>query len=140
MAYLNEDRILDFLDGRLATGDEEELLHTLAVSPERRQVLHEHLRLREITTTLSTNERFSVPVHVTSSLFATLGSMGFTVPTSTEAILTRAPQYVNIAMEEESLAGASAIGSLVSAGWKLGVSSLVTASVMSFLLGIGAIY
>ncbi len=133
MSNLHEDHILDFIDGRLATGDEEELLHTLAVSPERRQVLHEHLRLREITTTLSSHERFSVPDHVTSQLFATLGTMGFAAPASTEAILTRAPQFVN---RPEVVNTVAMIGS----GWKLGFTSLVTASVMSFLLGVGAIY
>src|SRR5207253_6316757 len=118
MRSLNEDRILDFLDGRLANGDEEELLHTLAVSPERRQVLHEHLRLREITTTLSSHERFSVPSHVTTQLFATLGTMGFSAPTSTSDILTRAPQFVTqqLANAPEEIGVA---GGFLSTGWRI---------------------
>ena len=133
MASISEDRILDFLDGRLASGDEEELLHTLAVSPERRQLLREHLRIREITTTLSGHERFSVPAHVTSGLFATLATMGFNAPASTETILTRAPQLVRSnAAERTMLAAKSA--------WRVGLTSIATASVVSFILGAGALY
>ena len=49
---MSEEHILDFLDGRLSGSAEEELLHTLAVSPERRQMLRDHLRLRELTSNL----------------------------------------------------------------------------------------
>ena len=69
MATLQEERILDFLDGRLSSGQEEELLHTLAVSPERRGVLRAHMRVRELTSNLASAECFSVPKHVTSQLF-----------------------------------------------------------------------
>ncbi|HWF43848.1 MAG TPA: hypothetical protein VG537_04325 [Candidatus Kapabacteria bacterium] len=131
MPALNEDCILDFLDGRLAPGDEEELLHTLAVSPERRQLLREHLKLRELTSTIAKHERFHVPEHVTGQLFATLGTLGFTAPASTEAILTNAPQLVKQREDDRKP---------VAAAWRVRFSSLVTACLVSFMLGIGAFY
>src|SRR3954466_13828732 len=96
MRALNEDRILDFLDGRLATGDEEELLHTLAVSPERRQLLREHLKLRELTSNVAKQKQFAVPSHVTTQLFSKLDDMGFAAPMNAEAVLTRTPQIVGV--------------------------------------------
>ena len=134
---MSEDRILDFLDGRLTSGDEEELLHTLAVSPERRQLLREHLRIREITNTMSKHQSFNVPAHVTSNLFATLGTMGYAAPATTEAILTRAPQLVR---SSQALSTAQRAIVATKSAWRLGFSSLAAASAMSFLLGAGSLY
>src|SRR5579883_1491366 len=133
MINLSEDRILDFLDGRLATPEEEELLHTLAVSPERRQVMREHMKLREVTQTLSREERFSVPPHVTEELFSKLEEIGYSAPAVTDAILAHTPEMA-------SVAGASAVATGFSAGWRIGATTLGTAAVMSFLLGVGAYY
>ena len=44
---LNE-RILDFLDGTLPADDEAELLHTLSVSPEKRNMLREFMQQRAV--------------------------------------------------------------------------------------------
>lgn len=133
MINLSEDRILDFLDGRLATPDEEELLHTLAVSPERRQVMREHMKLREVTSSIARQDRFSVPDYVSDQLFSKLEGMGYEAPASTEALLSRTPQYI-------SVAGAAAVATAVGSGWRIGAMSLLTASIMSFILGAGAYY
>jgi len=133
MINLAEDRILDFLDGHLAVPDEEELLHTLAVSPERRQVMREHMKLREVTSSIARQDRFAVPEYVTDGLFAKLEGMGFSAPVSTEALLSRTPEYV-------SVAAATAVATAVGSGWRIGAMSLLTASLMSFILGAGAYY
>jgi hypothetical protein len=43
-----EDKILEYLDGSLGEHESAELLETLAVSPEKRELLEEHLRLKDI--------------------------------------------------------------------------------------------
>jgi hypothetical protein len=75
-----EQRILDFIDGKLGFSDEEELLHTLAVSPERRSLLKQHLRLRELTGSLASHSSLMVPPATTAGLFTKLESQGFTGP------------------------------------------------------------
>jgi len=140
---IGEDKILDFLDGRLSAPDEEELLHTLAVSPERRQVLREHMNVRQLTSTIAQQEQFNVPERLTKQLFARLEEMGYSAPAGTEAILTRAPEFVSsrIADGIGVAAGSSAVlGSGLSGGWRFGAISLVTISLMSFILGAGAYY
>src|SRR5215211_6513467 len=43
-----EDRILDYLDGALGDKESAELMHQLAVSPERRVILEQHLQLKNV--------------------------------------------------------------------------------------------
>jgi hypothetical protein len=43
-----EDKIIAYLDGTLDERSRAELLHTLSVSPEKRKLLEEHIKLREI--------------------------------------------------------------------------------------------
>ncbi|MDP4200662.1 MAG: hypothetical protein Q8922_08550 [Bacteroidota bacterium] len=135
---INEERILDFLDGRLNSGQEEELLHTLAVSPERRGLLRAHMRLRELTSNLASAERLSVPKHVTSQLFRTLQTMGLSATASTDQILTNAPQLAKLALAEKTAEtfGTSAIA--VGTGWQLSFASIAAATLLSFTLGAGA--
>ena len=148
MINLSEERILDFLDGRLATPDEEELLHTLAVSPERRQVMREHMKLRELTSTIARQDRFSVPTNVTSQLFNRLEEAGFTPPITPESIFAPqalapeafAPQAMSMKFAGAAAVGAGTVATGLSAGWRFGAISLLTASVMSFVLGAGAYY
>ena len=150
---IGEDRILDFLDGRLATPDEEELLHTLAVSPERRQVLREHLKVRQLTSTLAQQEQFNVPERLTNQLFARLENMGYSAPSGTEAILTRAPEFVSSRIADgvgaasmasivgdASIMGDAGTATVLGAGWRFGAVSLVTVALTSFILGAGAYY
>ncbi|MFI5202561.1 MAG: hypothetical protein ACHQNE_09260, partial [Candidatus Kapaibacterium sp.] len=144
---IGEDRILDFLDGRLATPDEEELLHTLAVSPERRQVLREHMKVRQLTSTLAQQEQFNVPERLTNQLFSRLEDMGYSAPADTEAILTRAPEFVSSRIADgigaasvASIVGDAGTATVLGAGWRFGAISLVTISLMSFILGAGAYY
>jgi hypothetical protein len=133
---LNEERILDFLDGRLTGGEEEELLHTLAVSPERRGVLKAHMKLREVTSSIASTERVGVPKHVTSQLFTTLEALGLSATASTEDILTRAPQLVKATAEKSVTA---ILPSLATSGaWHMSFASIVGASLLSFALGAGA--
>ena len=44
-----EENILAYLDGSLGADQSAELLHTLSASPDKREILEEHLRLKEIT-------------------------------------------------------------------------------------------
>ncbi len=150
MINLSEERILDFLDGRLATPDEEELLHTLAVSPERRQLLRTHMKLREVTSTLARQDRFAVPERVTNQLFGRLEEAGFTPAPSPDAMLARAPQSFSMpaassmgvasSMRVAGAAAGAAVATGLSAGWRFGAMGLLAASVMSFVLGAGAYY
>jgi len=43
-----EDKILDYLDGALGDKESAELMHQLAVSPERRVILEQHLQLKNV--------------------------------------------------------------------------------------------
>lgn len=63
-----EDKILEYLEGSLGESERAELLETLSVSPEKRALLEEHLRLKD--------------------LFA-LGRKPFSVPVETERELAR---------------------------------------------------
>lgn len=141
---IGEDRILDFLDGRLATPDEEELLHTLAVSPERREVLRAHINLRQMTSSLAREEQFSVPERLTNDLFERLNDMGYTAPAGAGDILTRAPEFVSSRVATgiaEGVGVAALAGEAgLSSGWRFGLISILTASLVSFILGAGAYY
>ncbi len=75
-----EEQILDFLDGNLSAPQEEELLHRLAVSPERRTMLRQHLQVREMVGALAKKQQVAVPTALTASLFATVASLGYTGP------------------------------------------------------------
>ncbi len=75
-----EEQILDFLDGNLSAPQEEELLHRLAVSPERRTLLRQHLQVREMVGALAKKQQVAVPTALTASLFATVASLGYTGP------------------------------------------------------------
>ncbi|MEP7234961.1 MAG: hypothetical protein ABI778_06665 [Ignavibacteriota bacterium] len=44
-----EEKILDYMDGTLSENESGELLHSLSVSPEKRVVLEQHIKLRELT-------------------------------------------------------------------------------------------
>jgi hypothetical protein len=68
MTMIVEDKILEYLDGSLGESESAELLETLSVSPEKRALLEEHLRLKD--------------------LFA-LGRKPFSVPIETERQLAR---------------------------------------------------
>ena len=131
---MSEERILEFLDGRLGGQAEEELLHTLAVSPERRQMLRDHLRLRELTSHLSRQEKFAVPEHVSQQLFTKLSALGYAAPPTTAAILTRAADFVK---HEQPAPERSA--PVYWTGRRM-AGTLAVASVVSFLLGVSAFY
>jgi len=119
-----EDRILDFLDGRLSGADEEELLHTLAVSPERRAMLKQHMALRELTTDLSKEARFAVPCDTTAALFQKLTAEGYSGP---GAFLPAPPVQ-------------PLIPQIVQTPLRFRLLSLVSSSVVSFILGLTVFY
>ncbi len=63
---LLEDKILAYLDGTLDDESRAELLHSLSVSPEKRALLEEHLRLREM---MSLGQKpLTVPLDVEQTL------------------------------------------------------------------------
>ncbi len=45
----SEEKILEYMDGTLSESESGELLHSLSVSPEKRVVLEQHIKLRELT-------------------------------------------------------------------------------------------
>jgi cytoskeletal protein RodZ len=75
-----EEQILEFLDGNLSGADEEELLHRLAVSPERRALLRQHLQVREMVGILARKQKMTVPGALTAGVFASVASLGYSGP------------------------------------------------------------
>lgn len=138
---MTEERILDFLDGKLDSEAEEELLHTLAVSPERRLLLKEHMRIRELLGTLAKEDRFAVPPIVTNELYAKLAQLGLS---SGAAVAPVASTVSRIAQYAAPIAGsavtAAAILETSTPGIGFRFSSVVVTGVISFLLGIGVFY
>ncbi len=61
-----EDKILEYLDGSLSDRESAELLETLSVSPEKRALLEEHLRLKDLLTL--GRKPYSVPTETERSL------------------------------------------------------------------------
>ncbi|MBS1902844.1 MAG: hypothetical protein JSS75_03995 [Bacteroidetes bacterium] len=61
-----EDRILDYLDGSLNEHDSAELMHQLSVSPEKRVILEQHIKLSELTRVAQ--RPFDVPVELEETL------------------------------------------------------------------------
>lgn len=75
-----EEQILEFLDGNLSGADEEELLHRLAVSPERRMLLRQHLQVREMVGVLARKQKLAVPGALTAGVFSSVASLGYSGP------------------------------------------------------------
>lgn len=75
-----EEQILDFLDGNLSGSEEEELLHRLAVSPERRTLLRQHLQVREMVGALAKQQYKQVPIMLTAGVFQAVTALGYTGP------------------------------------------------------------
>lgn len=92
-----EEQILDFLDGNLSAPQEEELLHRLAVSPERRTLLRQHLQVREMVGALAKKQQVAVPTALTASLFATVASLGYTGPQPMKPHIATAPTSAMLA-------------------------------------------
>ena len=92
-----EEQILDFLDGNLSAPQEEELLHRLAVSPERRTMLRQHLQVREMVGALAKKQQVAVPIALTASLFATVASLGYTGPQPMKPNIATAPTSAMLA-------------------------------------------
>ena len=61
-----EEKILAYLDGALDEESRSELMHTLSVSPEKRALLEEHLKLREMTAL--GQKPYTVPLKLEQSL------------------------------------------------------------------------
>ena len=132
-----EERILDFLDGNLGSSEEEELLHRLAVSPERRNLLKQHLQMRELTAALARNSLVTVPKVLTASLFTALAANGYAGPSmpsaaeSLESIKFSANQNIDRAAENIIALKSTRLFSR---------SSLVFASAISFIIGAAVLY
>lgn len=133
---MTEERILDFLDGNLDASAEEELLHRLAVSPERRNLLRQHLQMRELTASLARRQYVPVPKLVTASLFTTLAANGYAGPSmpatneSREAVMASLTRNV----------GATAENIVAKAPGVFRRSTLALASLASFIVGGALIY
>ncbi|GEM_PF-2301009 len=82
---LNE-RILDFLDGTLPADDEAELLHTLSVSPEKRNMLRDFMQQRTILA--QDAKSLTVPYAAEQRLWSRLGMV---MPAAAEQELVPAP-------------------------------------------------
>jgi hypothetical protein len=130
MSNVIEDRILDFLDGHLESTDEEELLHRLAVSPEKRGLLREHLKLREAVTGASKTEQLSVPTNVTASLYRKLAYNGYSGASLGTAVSVTRP------MLSSSPAAMIKSAPVIKQGYQL--ASVLSFAVLSFFVGVGA--
>lgn len=126
-----EEKILEFLDGRLESYDEEELLHRLAVSPEKRGLLREHMKLREAVTHASRQETLSVPSTVTASLYRRLAYNGYNGLNLGSSVTVSRP-----VIQMMPAAGGAVAAS--TEGYKL--SALLSFAVMAFLMGFGSSY
>jgi hypothetical protein len=73
-----EDNILAYLDGSLDEESRAELLHTLSVSPEKRAVLEEHLRLRELM--MFGHKPLNVPLATERALANRIAALGQEMP------------------------------------------------------------
>src|SRR5260221_4727066 len=126
---MTEERILDFLDGNLSAHQEEELLHRLAVSPERRDLLKQHLQMRELTSSLARRQYVPVPKTVTASLFTTLAANGYAGPkmpaTNSENLVASLEKNLDRAAQTVT----TKIPSLFRR------SSIIAASIFSFIAG-----
>ena len=133
---MTEESILDFLDGNLGASEEEELLHRLAVSPERRNLLKQHLQMRELTASLARRQYVPVPKMVTASLFTTLAANGYAGPrvpselNQKEAL--QASLEKNLDKSAEKIVAAKSVPNFR--------RSLAIASIVSFLMGAAALY
>jgi hypothetical protein len=131
---LNEDKILDFLDGSLTSAEEEELLHRLAVSPERRVVLKQHLQLRELSSILAKKHNYVVPKVLTAQLFTSLSANGYAGPmyhAATDTDTLRSSLETNVGRSAENV---------VEESRGIRRSSLVFSSVLSFIAGAFLVY
>lgn len=131
---LNEDKILDFLDGGLTSAEEEELLHRLAVSPERRVVLKQHLQLRELSAILAKKHNYVVPKVLTAQLFTNLSANGYAGPmyhaaTDTDALRSSLESNVGRSAEK-----------VIQEGRGFRSTSLIFSSVLSFIAGAILVY
>jgi hypothetical protein len=129
MSAAMEEQILDFLDGRLESYDEEELLHRLAVSPEKRGLLREHMKLRETITNVSRTEQLAVPTDVTASLYRKLAYNGYSGAALGSTVAVSRPMLTAAPMMKAATPVAA------TQGYRL--SSLLTFAVLSFFLGVG---
>ncbi|MDP4229144.1 MAG: hypothetical protein Q8916_01915 [Bacteroidota bacterium] len=129
---MTEERILDFLDGNLDSSEEEELLHRLAVSPERRNLLKQHLQMRDLTATLSRRQTVVVPKMLTASLFTALAANGYAGP----LIPTELNQKESLVASLESDLNRSAKNIAASKSiFSVRRSVLALTSVLSFIVG-----
>lgn len=92
-----EEQILEFLDGNMAPHEEEELLHRLAVSPERRALLRQHLQVREMVGNLAKKQRLAVPVALTAGVFKAVSDLGYTGPAPMPNAAQTQPEVVPVA-------------------------------------------
>src|SRR5882724_2752168 len=81
-----EDNILAYLDGSLDEESRAELLHTLSVSPEKRALLEEHLRLRELMA--FGHKPLNIPVVAERALGARIAILAAAIPSIGEEIST----------------------------------------------------
>jgi hypothetical protein len=132
---MTEERILDFLDGNLGSSEEEELLHRLAVSPERRNLLKQHLQMRELTSSLARRQFVHVPKAVTASLFTALAASGYAGPT-----MPASNSEALVASLESNLDKIASNVTSVRPNGLFRRSSVLLLSVASFLAGAALLY
>jgi len=132
---MTEERILDFLDGNLDAHEEEELLHRLAVSPERRNLLKQHLQMRDLTSSLARRQFIPVPKTVTASLFTALAANGYSGPSM--PVPTQSQEAL-VASMEQNIERAAQTVTRTPAFFRRSI--IVAASLMSFIAGVAMVY
>ncbi|MDP4231973.1 MAG: hypothetical protein Q8913_01255 [Bacteroidota bacterium] len=114
---LNE-RILEFMDGSLHPNDEAELLHTLSVSPEKRNVLRDFMNQKSLLS--RDRESIAVPYEAEQSLWASVDAIlpatSSTVAPQPVALMQPAAAGFFSRMMTASAAAVGALGLLIGIG------------------------
>ena len=104
-----EDKILEYLDGSLGERESAELLETLAANPEKRALLEEHLRLKDLLTL--GRKPFQVPLATEQALAERIPILGRANRFSPFGIARGMRDWIGARM-----IGARAIGAAMGAG------------------------
>jgi len=114
---LNE-RILDFLDGSLPPDDEAELLHTLSVSPEKRDLLRSFMKQDALLA--SDRASLAIPYHAEQGLWAKLDAVMPVSPAPVARPMLAPGFFSRITTGATAMVGALALFVGVGAGYYAG--------------------
>lgn len=124
-----EEKILAYLDGSLDEDSSADLLHSLSTSPEKRAMLEEHLRLRNM---LALGQKpFAIPAAAERSLATRIPALAGRTEVATR-LVRRSALSVLFAGASEWIGG---VFTAPVARWGLGMASLAAIGVTAWMLG-----